>query len=64
MVMELACTIELKSCVVGSLAGGGAILPGYVLREVPDRYPDPPGWGLGLDQGTPPRINSVVSEPR
>jgi hypothetical protein len=37
MVMELACTIELKSCAVGSLAGGGAILAGYVLREVPDR---------------------------
>jgi hypothetical protein len=64
MVMELACTIELKSCAVGSLVGGGAILASYVLREVPDRYPDPPDGGLGVGLGSPPRIISVISEPR
>ena len=64
MVMELACTIEVKSCAVGSLAGGGAILAGYVLREVPDRYPDLPGWGLGVGLRSSPHINSVISEPR
>jgi hypothetical protein len=36
MLMELACVFELKSCTIGSLAGGGAILAGYVLRKVPD----------------------------
>jgi hypothetical protein len=36
MVLELACTIKLKSCAVGSLAGGGAILADYILREVSD----------------------------
>jgi hypothetical protein len=36
MVMELACTIKLKSFAVGSLAGGGAILAGYILRKMPD----------------------------
>jgi hypothetical protein len=38
MVMELACTIELKSSAIGSIAGGGAILVGSVLREVPDIF--------------------------
>jgi hypothetical protein len=64
MVMELAYTIELKNCAVGSLAGGGAILADYVLREVLDRYPDPPVLGLGVGLGSSPCINSFVSEPQ
>ena len=37
LVRELACTTELKSFAVGSLAAGGDVLAGYVLREVPER---------------------------
>jgi len=46
-----------------SLACGGAILASYILREVPGRYPNPPGWGLGMGLGSPPHIKYVVSDP-
>jgi hypothetical protein len=36
MVMELVCTIKLKSFAIGSLAGGGTILASYILRKMPD----------------------------
>jgi hypothetical protein len=48
-VRELACTGGLESWDGESLAAG-KVHAGQDLSEVPDkeRYPRPPGWGLGL----------------
>jgi len=53
---------DLESYAGGSVATGRATHAGQVKGEHPDkeRYPGPPGWGLGVLLGAAPRKKSIA----
>jgi len=60
-----ACMVnDPESYAGGSIATGRATHAGQVKGEHPDkeRYPGPPGWGLGVLLATAPRKKSIAAK--